>query len=107
MVTTSAANVHALADRLLPEVVDDSRCLLHLRQAVWDADEHLPIEHRDGRADGTVSPQLAYWKGQRASALKIMAEAIGEVITNDASVLPWDMRFGVISHIVERLTSHD
>ena len=105
--TSSATDAHALADRLFPEVVGDSRCLLHLRQAVWDADEHLAIEHRDGRVDGTVSPQLAYWKGQRASALKIMAGVIGEVITNDTSALLWEMRFAVISRIVERLTSHD
>lgn len=59
----SDGRVQELADRLLPEVVAACPVLLHIRQAVWGADEHLDPRERNGRIDETVSPRQAYWKG--------------------------------------------
>lgn len=104
---SSDGRVQELADRLLYEVVRACPVLLHIRQVVWDADQYLDPRERNARIDETVSPRQAYWKGQRASGLDLLANVIGEVVTNDTAVLPWDLRFAVIARIIDRLTSHD
>lgn len=104
---SSDGRVQELADRFLPEVVQACPMLLYIRQSVWDADQHLDPRERNARIDETVSPRKAYWKGQRASALELLAKVIGEVITNDTAVLPWEFRIAVIARIIDRLTSHD
>jgi hypothetical protein len=103
----SEDRVRQLTDRLLPEVAGGCPALAPIRHTVWMADEHLDPRDRDGQVDGTVSPRLAYLKDRRQAAMDILAAVIGEAITSDTAVLPWELRFAVVASIGERLVSHD
>lgn len=99
--------VRQLTEQLLPEAADGCPALAPIRHTVWMADEHLDPRDRNGLVDATVSPPVAYLKGRRQAAMDILAAVIGEVITSDTAVLPWEVRFAVIASIGERLVSHD
>ncbi|GAA4100920.1 hypothetical protein [Actinomadura miaoliensis] len=101
------ARYEELAERLLSDVIAACPALVNVRQAVWDADEHLAPGQRDQIVDATVAPNLAFWKGWRQAAINLLHAMISEVITNDQAVLPWRDRNAVILRIIDRLTRHD
>jgi hypothetical protein len=92
MGSSTAGRIEALTDRLMPEVMHACPTLLHIRQAVWDADEKLPPQQRDNIVDEITAPITAHWKGWRQSAIEVLRTTISEEITSDATVLPWDLR---------------
>jgi hypothetical protein len=106
MVSATAERIEELTEQLMPDVVRACPALLHIRQAAWDADEQLPPSMRDSHVDADTAPTTAYWKGRRQSAIDVLRTTISEVITSDEAVLPWQLRYAVISRIIERLTSH-
>jgi hypothetical protein len=106
MASATAERIENLAEQLMPEVVRACPAILHIRQAVWDADERLAPPERESRVDAATAPITAYWKGRRQSAIDLLRTTIGEVITGDEAVLPWQLRYPVVGRIIERLTSH-
>lgn len=106
MASATAERIEELAEQLMPEVVRACPAIMHIRQAVWDADENLRPQERNDRINAATAPIAAYWKGRRKTALDLLHATIGEVISSDEAVLPWQLRYAVVSRIIERLTSH-